>query len=110
MPPRPFTIDVPDATLDDLRARLARTRWPESIADAGWAYGADVAYLRELCAYWRTEYDWRRQEAGLNGLAQFLCEVDGVDLHFWHVRGRGPRPFPLLLAHGWPGPISSKNS
>ena len=105
MPPRPFNIDVPDATLDDLRARLARTRWPESISDSGWAYGADVAYLRELCEYWRTDYDWRRHEAALNAHPQFLCEVDGVDLHFWHVRGRGPRPFPLLLAHGWPGSI-----
>ncbi len=105
MPPRPFTIDVPDAILDDLRARLARTRWPEPIPGGDWDYGANVAYVRELCEYWRTEYDWRRHETALNGHPQFLCDVDGVDLHFWHVRGRGPRPFPLLLAHGWPGSV-----
>ncbi len=103
MPPRPFRIDVPDSVLDDLRDRLARTRWPDAIPDTGWDYGADVSYLRELCDYWRNEYDWRAQEAALNAWPQFLCEVDGVDIHYWHVRGHGPDPHPLLLTHGWPG-------
>ena len=103
MPPRPFRIDVPDGVLADLRERLDRTRWPDAIPDTGWDYGADVAYIRELCDYWRHEYDWRAQEAALNAWPQFLCEVDGVDIHYWHVRGRGPDPHPLLLTHGWPG-------
>ncbi len=89
--------------LDDLGARLERTRWPQVPHSAGWAHGADVAYLQELCAYWRDGYDWRRWEARLNEIPGFLCEVDGVDLHFWHVRGTGPAPTPLLLLHGWPG-------
>src|SRR3712207_5569129 len=105
MPPRPFTIDVPQAVLDDLHQRVAHTRWPEPLPGGGWEHGADVAYIRELCDYWRTGYDWRRQEADLNRWPQFVCAVDGVDLHVWHVRGTGPRPFPLLLVHGWPGSI-----
>ena len=105
MAPRPFSIDVPEAVLDDLRNRLANSRWPQPLAGAEWDYGAKVDYVRELCDYWRTAYDWRRHEAALNGVPQFTCEVDGVELHFWHVRGSGPRPMPLLLAHGWPGSI-----
>jgi epoxide hydrolase len=103
MTPRPFSIDVPQAVLDDLRRRLASTRWPEPIPDVGWAYGADVAYVRSLCDYWRSGYDWRRHETELNRWPQFLCEVDGIDLQFWRVPGQGPKPFPLLLLHGWPG-------
>ncbi len=103
MAPRPFSIEVPDAVLVDLRERLGRTRWPEPIDGSGWTYGADVAYLRGLCEYWRAGYDWRHWEARLNEPPGFLCEVDGVDLHFWHVRGAGPDPTPLLLLHGWPG-------
>ncbi len=105
MPPQPFAISVPDAVLDDLRDRLARTRWPDAIPGTGWEYGADVDYVRELCEYWRTGFDWRAREAELNQYPGFLCEVDGVDLHFWHVRGKGPNPMPLLLVHGWPGSI-----
>ena len=103
MTPRPFSIDVPRAVLDDLKRRLEQTRWPAPIPGAGWEYGADVAYVRELCDYWRTTYDWRKHEAELNRYPQFLCEVDGVDIQFWHVKGKGPRSFPLLLIHGWPG-------
>jgi pimeloyl-ACP methyl ester carboxylesterase len=105
MAPRPFTIDVPDAVLQDLHERLGRARWPEPVAGAGWDYGVDIAYMRELCAYWRDGYDWRAWEARLNEIPGFLCEVDGVALHFWHVRGVGPAPMPLLLLHGWPGSI-----
>jgi microsomal epoxide hydrolase len=106
VPARPFAIDVPQPTLDDLRDRLARTRWPEPLAGSGWDLGADVTYLRELCAYWADGYDWRAQEARLNAIPGFRCEVDGVDLHLWHVRGVGPAPMPLLLVHGWPGSIA----
>lgn len=105
MPPRPFEIHVPDDVLDDLRQRLSRTRWPDALPGTGWDYGADVAYVRELCDYWRGDYDWRIHEVALNHYPQFLAEVDGVDLHFYHVRGQGPAPFPLLLLHGWPGSV-----
>jgi microsomal epoxide hydrolase len=105
MPPRPFQIAVPDSVIDDLRDRLARTRWPEPLEGAGWDYGANVSYIRALCEYWRDGYDWRVHEEHLNRYPQFLCEVDGVDLHFWHIKGKGPNPFPLLLVHGWPGSI-----
>ncbi|MCK6565255.1 MAG: epoxide hydrolase [Dehalococcoidia bacterium] len=105
MPPRSFRIDVPESDLDDLRHRLEQTRWPEPIPGSGWDYGAGVGYLRSLCDYWRTEYDWRFHERVLNTHPQYLCEVDGVDIHYWHVRGEGSGPLPLLLIHGWPGSI-----
>jgi len=105
MTPRPFAIDVPQSVLDDLRDRLGRTRWPEPIPGADWDYGADIGYIRELCDYWLAGYDWRRHERDLNRFPGFLAEVDGVDLHFWHIRGEGPDRFPLLLIHGWPGSI-----
>jgi microsomal epoxide hydrolase len=96
---------VPGAVLDELRERLARTRWPEPLDGAGWDYGADVGVIRELCEHWRDGYDWRRVEAELNEIPGFLCEVDGVDLHFWRLRGTGGDRLPLLLLHGWPGSI-----
>lgn len=102
---RPFSIHVPDEVLADLRSRLANTRWPEPIPDTGWDYGANVDFVRDMCEYWRDGYDWRAHEGHLNRYPQFLAEVDGVDIHFWHVRGEGPNPFPLLLIHGWPGSI-----
>ena len=105
MTPRPYRIDVPDAVLNDLHRRLDATRFPEPLPGAPWAHGTPVQYVRELCTYWRHHYDWRKHEAALNTFPQFLCEVDGVDLHFWHVRGQGPSPLPLLLVHGWPGSI-----
>lgn len=105
MPSRPYRIDVPQAVLDDLTRRLAETRWPEPLPGAGWDYGANVEYVRELCDYWRTGYDWRAAERRLNAHPQFVSEVDGVDIHYWHVRGEGDNPFPLLLIHGWPGSI-----
>ena len=105
MPPRPYTIDVPDDVLTDLRERLARTRWPEALPGEPWERGASVAYVRELCEYWRDGYDWRKQEASLNAWPQFVSTIDGVDVHYWHVRGKGPSPMPLMLVHGWPGSI-----
>lgn len=103
---RPFEIHVPDAAIDDLRTRLRQTRWPQPIDTAGWDYGANISYVQELCAYWADHYDWREHEARLNQLPGFVSEVDGVDIHFWHIRGKGPNPFPLLLIHGWPGSMS----
>lgn len=99
---QPFTIDVPQATLDDLHYRLARTRWPDQVEDAGWDYGVNLEYLQELVAYWQNTFDWRAQERQLNQFAQFRAEIDGVGIHFIHERGKGPRPLPLLLLHGWP--------
>jgi len=103
--PIPFRIDIPEATLTDLRDRLRRTRFPDQAPGAPWAFGADLAYVRELCAYWRDRYDWRKHEAVLNGFRQFTAPVAGIDLHFIHEQGRGPAPLPLLLSHGWPGSV-----
>ncbi|HWA31451.1 MAG TPA: epoxide hydrolase, partial [Rhizomicrobium sp.] len=98
----PFTIHVPDNDLADLADRLARTRWPDAVNGVGWAYGADLAFMRELAAYWRDRFDWRAQEARLNRLPQFTADVEGNDIHFVHARGKGPKPLPLLVTHGWP--------
>jgi microsomal epoxide hydrolase len=101
----PFTIAVPDSTLQDLDERLGRTRWPAPLPGEPWSRGADLAYIRELCDYWRTSYEWRTHEAALNAHPQFISTIDGVDIHYWHVAGNGPSPTPLLLVHGWPGSI-----
>ncbi|SEC49028.1 Pimeloyl-ACP methyl ester carboxylesterase [Amycolatopsis tolypomycina] len=102
---RPFTIDVPQADLDDLRDRLARTRWAADLPGAGWSRGVPVSYLKELAAYWRDGYDWRAHERQLNGYPQFVTEIDGQDIHFLHVRSHRPDALPLLLIHGWPGSV-----
>ena len=99
---QPFTINIPQATLEDLRERLARTRWPDEVEGAGWDYGTNVGYLKELVDYWQHTFDWRAQEAKLNKYAQFRADIDGVGIHFIHERGKGPDPTPLLLLHGWP--------
>jgi len=102
--PRPFTLHVDDEILDDLQQRLARARFPDLPPHGEpWEYGADVTYLRELVWYWRESFNWRRQETALNALPQYVASVAGIDLHFVHVQGVGPRPMPLLLSHGWPG-------
>ena len=99
---RPFAIETPDAALADLMRRIERTRWPGEIPGSRWDYGAEPDYMRELAGYWRTGFDWRRQERMLNELDQFKAEIDGQEVHFVRVRGRGPNPVPLLLLHGWP--------
>jgi len=102
----PFRIAVPDAVLADLRERLARTRFPDEIPGSGWTYGTNLAYLRELIAYWRERFDWRAAEARLNALPQFRARVGGLGIHFIHVRGTGPAPLPLVVTHGWPGSVA----
>ena len=102
MGPKPFTIEVPAELLDDLRSRLARTRWPDPLPYRGWAAGADISYHKELVAYWTSAFDWRAQEQYLNSFAQFTADIGGQQVHFVHERGRGPDPFPLVLTHGWP--------
>ena len=101
----PFTIHVDDAVLADLDARLARTRFPDQIADTGWEYGTPVDYVRELVEYWRNGYDWRAEEARLNGFDHFRTSIDGQSIHFVHARSPNPDAFPLLIMHGWPGSV-----
>src|SRR6478672_6973250 len=103
--PRPFSVHVADEVLVDLRERLARVRWPDEIPGAGWEYGSDLAYMKELAAYWRERYDWRAHEARLNEFRQFTVPLGGIELHFIHQPGVGPSPMPLLLSHGWPGSV-----
>jgi microsomal epoxide hydrolase len=99
---QPFKIAIPQATLDDLRERLARTRWTDEVEGSGWTYGVNLGYMKELANYWQHTYDWRKHEVALNTFAQFKAEVDGVGIHFIHERGKGPNPTPLLLIHGFP--------
>jgi microsomal epoxide hydrolase len=101
----PFKLRIPDDAIGDLRERLARTRFPDQAPDAPWAYGTDVGYLKQLVDYWRTGFDWRAQEAQLNAFPQFTLPLHDIDLHFLHVEGKGPAPYPLLLLHGWPGSV-----
>jgi pimeloyl-ACP methyl ester carboxylesterase len=103
--PHPFRLHVSDETLEDLRARLMRVRWPDEPPGAPWSSGASVAYMRELVDYWRDGFDWRAEEAALNGFRQFKAPLGGIDLHFIHEEGKGRNPMPLLLSHGWPGSI-----
>ncbi len=100
---RSFRIDVPQSDLDDLSDRLARTRWPDELPGAGWAYGVPLGYLKELAEYWRSSYDWRRHEARLNEFPQFTTTIDGANVHFLHVRSPEPDALPLVMTHGWPG-------
>ena len=99
----PFRIDIPQADLDDLRERLADTRWPSELEGAGWSRGVPVDYLTDLAAYWRDGFDWRAQEARLNEFPQFLTEIDGQTIHFLHIKSPEPNATPLMLIHGWPG-------
>jgi len=103
--PRPFKIEIPQAAIDDLKARLANTRWPERETVTDWDQGLPLAYAQELAAYWRDDYDWRRIEARLNALPQYVAEVDGLDIHFLHIRSGNPAARPLILTHGWPGSV-----
>jgi epoxide hydrolase len=100
-----FRIDIPQAELDDLRDRLARTRWPDQLPDVGWDYGIALDDVRELAEYWRTTYDWRVFEDRLNGFGQFTTEIDGQAVHFLHVRSAAPGALPLIMTHGWPGSV-----
>lgn len=99
----PFTIDISQAQIDDLRTRLAAARWPDQLPDVGWHQGAPVPEVRELAERWRTGYDWRSHEARLNAYPQFTTEIDGQRLHLVHVRSPEPDALPLVLVHGWPG-------
>ena len=102
---QPFRIDVAEETLQRIRAKVAQYPWHEMPDDGGWGYGTNLDYLKEFCAYWLDQYDWRKHEAELNRLAHYRAEVDGIDLHFIHEPGSGPAPMPLIISHGWPGSV-----
>ncbi len=101
----PFRIQIPDAELDDLRRRITHARWPDEQTVDDWSQGVPLAYLKDLCRYWAGSYDWRATEARLNALTQFRTEIDGLGIHFVHVRSANPDALPLVITHGWPGSI-----
>jgi epoxide hydrolase len=103
---RPFRIEIPQAALDDLKERLARTRWPSPLPGPAWARGVPLDYAQRLAAYWRDGYDWRTHEARLNAHPQFTTEIEGQTIHFLHVRSPEPGALPLVLTHGWPGSVA----
>jgi hypothetical protein len=102
---RPFQVDIPDEALEDLRRRIAATRWPSRELVADRSQGVQLATIQALASYWATEYDRRRCEARLNALPQFKTEIDGVDVHFIHVESRHEDALPLIMTHGWPGSV-----
>ena len=102
---RPFTVQIPEAALEELRSRIAATRWPSRELVADRSQGVQLATTQELARYWETDYDWRRCEARLNALPQFKTEIDGVDVHFIHVKSPHANALPLILTHGWPGSV-----
>jgi pimeloyl-ACP methyl ester carboxylesterase len=103
--PVPFQLNVSDDILMDLRARLARIRWPDEPPGESWAYGTSVRYMQDLVEYWREGFDWRIQETKLNSFRQFKVPLAGIHLHYIHEEGKGLKPLPLLLSHGWPGSV-----
>jgi pimeloyl-ACP methyl ester carboxylesterase len=102
---RPFQIQIPESELEDLRRRLAATRWPDAEPVSDWSQGIPLAYLQEVVAYWGEKYDWRAREAHLNSFDQFKTDVDGLGIHFVHVRSPEANALPLVMTHGWPGSI-----
>jgi hypothetical protein len=102
---RPFRVRVPQQALDDLRRRIAATQWPEQETASDGSQGVRLATMRELARYWETSYDWRKVEARLNALPQFVTNIDGLDIHFIHVRSKEKNALPLIVTHGWPGSI-----
>jgi hypothetical protein len=102
---RPFRIDIPEADLVDLKRRLAATRWPEKETVADDSQGVPLAMLQDLVRYWQTDYDWRKVEARLNALPQFITEIGGLDIHFIHMRSKQENALPIIVTHGWPGSI-----
>jgi len=103
--PRPFTLHIPDADIAELRARLARTRWPDEPPLAPWSTGASLSHMKSLAEYWQSGFDWRVWEAKLNGFRQFTIPIRGIDLHFIHAPARNANAMPLLISHGWPGSV-----
>ena len=102
---KPFHADIPEERLDDLRRRIGSTRWPSKELVPDRSQGVQLATLQELARYWMTDYDWRKAEAKLNALPQFTTEIDGVEIHFIHVRSQHENALPVIMTHGWPGSV-----
>jgi microsomal epoxide hydrolase len=102
---RPFRVAIPQKTVDHILARVREAHWPDRLEADDWRYGANWDYMKELAAYWTTRFDWRKAETRLNSFPQFKARVEDFDIHFYHVRGTGPRPLPIVLTHGWPGSV-----
>src|ERR1043166_9094883 len=102
---RPFTVEIPEAEIEALRARVAATRWPHKELVDDWSQGVQLAMVQELARYWAADYDWRKCEAELNGLPQFKTEIDGLGIHFIHVKSAHENALPLIITHGWPGSV-----
>ena len=98
-----FFVNVSQTALDDLKARLAQTRWPAAIEDSGWSRGADLSYIKDIVQYWQHSFDWRKKEASINAYPNYIIKLSAIDIHFLHVKGKGKRSIPLLITHGWPG-------
>jgi microsomal epoxide hydrolase len=103
--PRPFRVEIPQATIHRILNRVKEARWPDRLDANDWRYGANWDYLKSLAQYWATKFDWRKAEANLNKHPQFIARVEDYDIHFYQVRGRGPKPMPIVLPHGWPGSV-----
>jgi microsomal epoxide hydrolase len=103
--PKPFSLQIADLDIADLRSRLEKTRWPDEPPLEAWSTGTSTAYAKQIAAYWQSGFDWRAWEAKLNAFRQFTVPIAGIDLHFIHEPGRGPDPIPLLISHGWPGSV-----
>ena len=103
--PKPFRVNIPQATINRILARVKSARFPDPLEAADWRYGANWNYMKSLAEYWVTKFDWNKAQANLNRYPQFLARVEDYDIHFYHVKGQGPRPLPLILTHGWPGSV-----
>jgi len=101
--PRPFRVDIPQAKIDRILTRVREAEWPDRLDAPDLRYGVNWDYMKALAKYWIEQYDWRKAEANLNRYPQFLARVGDYDIHFYHIKGRGPKPLPLILTHGWPG-------
>lgn len=102
---RPFRLEVSDEVLNRIRSRVAEYPWHDMAPLDGWEHGANLDYMKELCAYWLTEYDWRKHEAAINRFSHYVAAIDDLDLHFIREQGSGPAPMPLIISHGWPGSV-----
>lgn len=100
---RSFHVDIRTEVLDDLRVRVRQTRWPDEITKSGWTYGASLSYMKELARYWVEEFDWRAVERSINLHPNFIARIDGYDVHFLYIKGKGRKSIPLIITHGWPG-------
>jgi len=98
-----FSANCPEAILDDLKSRIKNTRWPDELTDSNWMYGTNLSFVKELSEYWLYEFNWRKVEAEINSFPNFMVTIDGYDIHFIHIKGKGKKNIPLIITHGWPG-------